>query len=152
MIAHQTQHRRHDGREGHLRLISAIRQRNRVEVSTVSFMDRRRKANDLWPGEVVSDDSASYGHLLTGEDELADPDEADGVVPHHVLQRPVHTKLHQTRLVILHWTSCEENRLKHCSQKSLLYLWMGESAPYGGIVPPSKWKSQSLMAVRSSGS
>ena len=62
--------------------------------------------NACVPREVVGDDGASDGHLLEGEDELADPDEAHSVVPHQVLEGLLHLELHQLRAVTLHRGPC----------------------------------------------
>lgn len=54
------------------------------------------------PGEVVGDHGSGDGHLLEGKDELCDPDEAHGVVPHQILRRPFHYIFYHTRGGVLH--------------------------------------------------
>lgn len=61
------------------------------------------------PGEVIRDHGASDGHLLEGKDELSDPDEAHSMVPHQVLQRPLHLVFNGARDVVLHWCPCQQN-------------------------------------------
>lgn len=53
------------------------------------------------PGEVVRDHGSGHSHLLTGQDELADPDETHSVVPGQVLQRTCQPELCQPCLLVL---------------------------------------------------
>ena len=67
---------------------------------------KKEQMHEWIPREVVGDDGAGDGHLLKGEDELADPDEAHGVVPDQVLEGLLHLELHQPRAVALHRGPC----------------------------------------------
>lgn len=62
------------------------------------------------PGEVVCDHSTSHSHLLTGQDELTDPDQAHSMVPGQVLKRTRQSELRQVRLLVLYWVTCRATR------------------------------------------
>lgn len=64
------------------------------------------------PCEIVRDHSTGYSHLLTGQDELTDPDQAHSMVPGQVLKRTGQSELRQPRLLVLYGVTCTTTQSK----------------------------------------
>lgn len=64
------------------------------------------------PCEIVRDHSTGHSHLLTGQDELTDPDQAHSMVPGQVLKRTGQSELRQPRLLVLYGVTCTTTQSK----------------------------------------
>lgn len=62
------------------------------------------------PREVVGNHGSGYSHLLEGENEFCDPDEAHGVVPHQILRRPLHFIFYHAWNGVLHRRPCVDKQ------------------------------------------
>lgn len=75
------------------------------------------------PCKVVCYHSSCHSHLLTGENELTDPNQADHMVPPHVLQRPRDFVLHET-FFILNSTAWENVKETSITQSRNQDTWL----------------------------
>lgn len=100
------------------------------------------------PCEIVSDHSSSDGHLLEGENELADPDETDSVKPDQELQRLLYLIFNQTCGVAFYWCPCKETHewIKTCGRSVNIYYCI-MSLDKNGRCWPSRLQRRSSCVI-----
>lgn len=118
MVADGSYHRGNDRCFWHLGLIPEVKHRRENSKPTIlrqqawarasrEIQSKLLSVTSFVPREIVGDHSSSNGHLLEGQNELADPDETHNVVPHQELKRSLHFILNHAGGVVFYWRSWE---------------------------------------------